>query len=292
MSPNTLNHPVLVGTDGSAAAIDAVRWAACDAARRGAPLHIVYSIDVPTDFGPSLAFTRIDYDDYRRAGAMITDKARESAAEAAAPIADLDIDTFVVAAAPIPVLRDRSADARLLVVGTHGYGAAGRALLGSVSTSLARHALCPVAVIPAATADTPQKAHGPVVVGVDGSAGGAHALDVAFEQASRRDAPLLAVLTWSGFSHYIPRIDMRQEAEALLAETIAGYQEKYPDVQVSRLIAQAHPAKYLLETAELAQLIVVGSHGHGGFPGMALGSVGQAVLHGAHCPVIVARPPN
>ncbi|WP_433664620.1 universal stress protein [Nocardia sp. CA-128927] len=292
MSPNTINHPVLVGTDGSEAATDAVRWAACDAARHGAPLHIVYSIDVPMDFGPSLAFTRIDYDAYRQAGAVITDKARESAIAAAAPIAGLDVRTFVVEAPPIPVLRDRSADARLLVIGTHGYGAIGRGLLGSVSTSLARHALCPVAVIPAATDGKPQRAHGPVVVGVDGSAGGALALDVAFDEASRRAAPLLAVRTWSGFSHYIPRVDLRQEAEMLLAEAIAGYQEKYPDVQVTRLIAQARPATCLLETAELAQLIVVGSHGHRGFAGMTLGSVGQAVLHGAHCPVIVARPPN
>ncbi|WP_405166680.1 universal stress protein [Nocardia sp. NBC_01499] len=292
MSPNTINHPVLVGTDGSAVATDAVRWAACEAARHGAPLHIVYSIDAPIDFGPGLAFTHIDYDSYRRAGAVITDKARESATAAAAAIADFDISTFVVEAPPIPVLRDRSANARLLVIGTHGYGAIGRGLLGSVSTSLARHALCPVAVIPAATGDTRQRARGPVVVGVDGSGGGAHALDIAFDEASRRGAPLLAVLTWSEFSHAVPRIDMRQEAERLLAEAIAGYQEKYPDVRVSRLIAQARPAKYLLETAELAQLIVVGSHGHGGFLGMTLGSVGQAVLHGAHCPVIIVRPPN
>ncbi|MFG1798189.1 universal stress protein [Nocardia sp. NPDC049149] len=292
MSPNTINPPVLVGTDGSAAATDAVRWAALDAARHGAPLHIVHAIDAPVDYGPGLAFTHIDYDAYRKSGAAIVAAARDAAAAAAAPIAEIDISTFVVEAPSIPVLRDRSPDARLLVVGTHGYGVIRRGLLGSVSTSLARHAMCPVAVIPEAKDGASENAHGPVVVGVDGSAGGAHALDVAFDEASRRGAPLLAVLTWSEFNRYIARTDMQKETETLLAETIAGYQEKYPDVRVSRLVAEARPAKSLLDTAELAQLLVVGSHGHGGFPGMTLGSVSQAVLHGAHCPVIIARSPN
>ena len=85
---------------------------------------------------------------------------------------------------------------------------------------------------------------------------------------------------------------MQTEAETVLAETIAGYQEKYPDVAVSRLVKEARPAKCLLDAARSAQLIVVGSHGHGGFPGMTLGSVSQAVLHGADCPVIITRPPN
>ncbi|QIS03682.1 universal stress protein [Nocardia brasiliensis] len=284
---DTLNPPILVGTDGSPAATDAVRWAARAAARHGAPLHIVYAIDAPMDFGPGIAFTQIDYDAYRTAGAAITAKARETAG-AAAGIANPRIETFVVEAPTIPVLRDRSAHARLLVVGTHGYGAIRRGLLGSVSTTLARHAKCPVAVVPESAGG--ERTDGPVVVGVDGSAGGAHALDVAFDEASRRGAPLLAVLTWSEFDRYLRRTDMRAEAERLLAETIAGYQEKYPDVPVSRLVKAARPAKCLLETADSAQLIVIGSRGHGGFPGLTLGSVSQAVLHGAGCPVIITRP--
>ncbi|WP_338758136.1 universal stress protein [Nocardia vulneris] len=291
MSNNIINPPVLVGTDGSPAATVAVRWAARAAARHGAPLHIVYAIDAPMDFGPGIAFAQIDYDAYRKAGADITAKARETAI-AAAGTPDLEVSTFVVEAPAIPVLRDRSAQARLLVVGTHGYGAIRRGLLGSVSTSLARHAKCPVAVVPESTDAAPERAGGPVVVGVDGSAGGAHALEVAFDEAARRGAPLLAILTWSEFNRYIPRTDMQTEAETLLAETIAGYQEKFPEVTVSRLVKEARPAKSLLAAAGTAQLIVVGSHGHGGFPGMTLGSVSQAVLHGADCPVIITRPSN
>ncbi|QBS45336.1 universal stress protein [Nocardia sp. CS682] len=289
MSANTINLPVLVGTDGSACGTDAVRWAAVDAARHGAPLHIVYAIGAPVDFGPGLAFNQFDYDGYRKAGAAAVAAAKDIATAAAEPIHPIDITTFVVEAPPIPVLRDRSKDARLLVVGSRGLGAFRRGLLGSVSTSLARHAHCPVAVIPESEDTAPDRAQGAVVVGVDGSPAGARAVEIAFDEASRRGATVLAVLTWSEFNRYIPRSDMQKEAEELLAESLAGYAEKYPEVRVSRLVVEERPAKCLLGAAKLAQLIVVGSHGSGGFAGMTLGSVSQAVLHGADCPVIIAR---
>ncbi|MFI9402196.1 universal stress protein [Nocardia sp. NPDC052316] len=287
MSTNSINPPILVGTDGSTAATEAVRWAALDAATHGAPLHIVYAIGAPMDFGPGLAFDQFDYDTYRTAGAAAVAAATETARAAADPLRSIDITTVVAEAPPIPVLCDRSKDARLVVVGSRGLGAFRRGLLGSVSTSVARHAHCPVAVIP----DEPAPpARGPVVVGVDGSPSSALALDLAFDEAARRRVTLTAVLTWSEFNRYIPRHDMQQEAEELLAESLAGYAEKYPDVAVLRLVAEARPAKRLLEAAEEAQLLVVGSHGRGGFAGMTLGSVSQAVLHGADCPVIIARP--
>ncbi|WP_107657094.1 universal stress protein [Nocardia suismassiliense] len=287
MSTNSINPPVVVGTDGSATATEAVRWAALDAARHGAPLHIVYAIGAPMDFGPGLAFDQFDYDAYRKAGAAAVAAATETARAAAEPMHHLDITTVVAEAPPIPVLCDRSKDARLLVVGTRGLGAFRRGLLGSVSTSVARHAHCPVAVIPEEPAPSSRR---PVVVGVDGSPSSELALDIAFDEASRRRVTLITVLTWSEFNRYIPRHDMQKEAEELLAENVAGYGEKYPDVKVLRLVAEARPAQRLLETAEQAQLIVVGSHGRGGFAGMTLGSVSQAVLHCADCPVIIARP--
>ncbi|MET7772747.1 universal stress protein [Nocardia sp. NPDC005366] len=290
MSSTPLKPPVLVGVDGSEAALAAVRWAAVDAAQHGAPLHIVYGIGAPIDFGPGIAFDQIDYESFRTAGSAAVAAARETAIAAATPIHPIEVETFVVDATPIPVLRDRSKDARLLVVGTHGFGALRRGLLGSVSTSLARHAHCPVAVIPQPAEGGTDRTNGPVVVGVDGSPGGALALDVAFDEATRRRAALVAVLTWSEFNRYIPRAEMQNDAEELLAESIAGYAEKYPDVRIQRVVVEGSPAKHILATADHAQLIVVGSHGHGGFAGMTLGSVSQAVMHAAECPVIIARP--
>ncbi|MEV2226092.1 universal stress protein [Nocardia vinacea] len=287
-----INSPVLVGIDGSDTAAEAVRWAAADAVHHRAPLHIVYCIGAPMDFGPGIAFDQIDYDAFRAAGAEAVAAAREFATAAAAPVDDLDIATFVVEAPPIPVLLDRSKDARMLVVGTRGLGAFRRGLLGSVSTAVARHANCPVAVIPEPENYTSDRLLGPVLVGVDGSPSATRAIEIAFDQAAHRDVAVRAVFTWSEFNRYISRADMQKEAEELLAESLAGYAEKYPDLEVQRVVVEDRPARRLLTESADTQLIVVGSHGRGGFAGMTLGSVSQAVLHATDCPLIIARPQN
>jgi nucleotide-binding universal stress UspA family protein len=74
-----------------------------------------------------------------------------------------------------------------------------------------------------------------------------------------------------------------------LAERLAGWQEQYPDVQVSRIVVRDQPARQLVQRSEEAQLVVVGSRGRGGFAGMLVGSVGETVAQLARMPVIVAR---
>lgn len=82
---------------------------------------------------------------------------------------------------------------------------------------------------------------------------------------------------------------LRSGAERTLAERLAGFQERFPDVTVHRRVVFDQPARHLLDESESAQLVVVGSHGRGGFTGMLLGSVSTAVVHAARIPVIVAR---
>lgn len=278
--------PVLVGTDGSESALYAVRWAAQVAARQGVPLHIVHAIGIPIDLGPTLDYAPLEGETYRSAAQAAVDEARAAAAEAATPIQRVRIDISVSDEAPIPLLRDLSAQARLLVVGTRGLGALRRGLLGSASTSLARHAHCPIAVIPE---DPP--AEGPVLVGVDGSGCSVRAIEIAFEQAAGRGTDLIAVHTWSEFYRYLSREDLQQEAESLLSENLAGYCRQYPDLRVHRIVREDRPARAILAVAAEtdAQLIVIGSRGRGGFVGMTLGSVSQAILHSYERPVIIAR---
>ncbi|MFC9962662.1 universal stress protein [Nocardia ignorata] len=288
MSPHeNQKQPVVVGVDGSQESRFALRWATEFAAHHRAPLNIVFAMEIPADYyGPGLAGPLYDPVALHRYGKEVTDEAAAEASASAAAIAEIPVSATAVEGSAVAVLRSRSASARLVVVGSRGLGALRRTLLGSVSTSIARHADCPVAVIPEALVH----ADGPVVVGVDGSECSVEAIGIAFDEAARRGVRLVAVNAWSEFYRYEARSTMQTEAEALLSESLAGYAEKYPEVQVDRVVVEDRPARAVLHASEGAQLIVVGSHGRGGFAGMTLGSVAQAVLHGAESPVIIARP--
>ncbi len=148
--------------------------------------------------------------------------------------------------------------------------------------------------------EEPPPAHGPVVVGVDGSPASESALAIAFDEASLRGADLVAVHTWIEFSsdsayayahQFIVDWDVIETREReLLAERLAGWQERYPDVTVRRVVTRDRPVRCLLEHAADAQLLVVGSRGHSGLPGMLLGSTSQALIYHAPCPLLVVRP--
>ncbi|TQM32413.1 universal stress protein [Nocardia bhagyanarayanae] len=283
---DTTDPPVVVGVDGSEQSLTAVRWAAQYAARHRSPVQLIHALGVPA-LGPSMAGPIFDVESWRHTGRDLLATAADTARAAAAPIATIEVRTVVDDAAPVPVLAGRAADARLTVVGTHGHGVFGRMVLGSVSTALVRHAHGPVAVVPEAKSESWR---GPVVVGVDGSPSSAQAVEVAFDEAFLRGAEVIAVHTWSEFGRYESRAEMQTEAETLLAGSLAGYVEKYPEVPVTRVVAEDRPARRVLRAAAGAQLIVLGSHGRGGFPGMTLGSVTHAVLHRTECPLLVVRP--
>ena len=132
-----------------------------------------------------------------------------------------------------------------------------------------------------------------MVVAVDGSAASDAAVRWAAGEASWRGTDLVALHAWIDYdTSALPDSvwpDFQSTAEDALAERLAGWSDRYPDVQVSRKVVFNRPARHLLEAAESAQLVVLGSHGRGGFAGMLLGSVSTTVVHAVQTPTIVAR---
>ncbi|MCE5291962.1 MAG: universal stress protein [Nocardiaceae bacterium] len=285
------NAPIIVAVDGSAASESAARWAAREAALHASPLRMVYVVDRSEYFIPGFGnlSSGIEYEDPSR---EILESAAAIATESAAGIRAIDISTESLAGSVVPSLLTESATARIIVVGNRGHGTFSSALLGSVSSALARHAHCPVAIVHA-TKSTEDR--GPIVVGVDGTANSEPAIAVAFEEASHRTAPLLAVHAWSDVSGSLSfRLDWSAVSTAedlVLAESLAGWQEKFPDVTVQREVVKHQPAHELYKRSLNAQLVVVGSHGRGGFAGMLLGSTSQALLHSVECPILIVRGP-
>ncbi|NUU17573.1 universal stress protein [Cellulomonas humilata] len=288
-----MDRTIVVGYDGSAHAADALTWAAAEAGRAHLPLQVVHVqrtivdrfvvSDRPQDMEPQVS-NEVLADAVERAHAVDP---------------DIEVSTRLAAHESVAsVLTEASARARLLVVGSRGRGGLEGALLGSVSLTVATHAHCPVVVVRRHAEAAAPPARRPVVVAVDGSPTSVRAVDLAFDQASRLGAPLVAVHAWElpalmgPVPPWMPEEvdDLRTAERALLAESLAGHAERYPDVEVHAVVRRGAPAHVVLSAAADAELLVVGSRGRGGFRGLLLGSVSRTVLQHAVCPVVVVHP--
>jgi nucleotide-binding universal stress UspA family protein len=281
-----------VGVDGSPASLAAAETAAREAFARGRPLLMVHAFTWPTTHVHiESAPTGPIMDGLRHFAERILAEAADLA-RAAAP--GVETTTAVITGEPLTVLEHQSRSAALLVVGSRGLGAFTGLLLGSVAMHLAAHSHCPVLVVRGRPDPT-----GAVLLGVDGSPAGEPAIGFAFAEASLRRAPLTALHAWNNWTHPVPAPPdktkpwsyepgmLQDDEERLLAEALSGWQTRYPEVTVEHRLVQALTRPALIEASAGAQLLVVGARGHGGFAGLLLGSVSQAVLHHAHCPVVV-----
>ncbi|MFZ2172981.1 MAG: universal stress protein [Rhodococcus sp. (in: high G+C Gram-positive bacteria)] len=283
--------PIVVGVDGSAPSIDAVRWGTREALLRKTPLVL---LSCAPRRGTE-AVPRIGEELSARAERALADA--RVATEEQDPGGAVEIRTEVSEQDASAALIARSDTARMVVLGRRGLGEFVDGLAGSVSSAVAQHAHCPVVVIDGAS--QVDSGTGPVVVGVDGSVNSAAAVALAFEECTLRNAELVALHAWSDQDLSSLPLDTSEEdrraaavaENALLAESLAGWQEMYPDVTVRRIVVRDRPVRHLLEQADEAhaQSIIVGSRGRGGFEGMTLGSTSAALLHIAPCPLIIVR---
>jgi nucleotide-binding universal stress UspA family protein len=140
-----------------------------------------------------------------------------------------------------------------------------------------------------------------IVVGVDGSEGGAAALEFAVEEAALRKTPLRIVSAWevpvAAFSAGAAPLDpatleaFRLGAAQIAEDAKAAAKTSQPSIEVQALTVSGQPADALLAQGAEAELIVVGRRGLGGFRSLLLGSVSQQVVHYAACPVVVVQHP-
>jgi len=310
MSTSATHRGIVVGVDGSPSAKVAVDWAASDAALRNVPLTLVHVLTPPTVMTsvPRTASTWPEvtlpsgFKQWQQVqGRRLLRDAFETVECRARAARPSSVNTELLNGNSVPTLVGLSKEAEMIVVGCRGRGALRRRLLGSVSSGLVHHAHCPVAVIhdwghlPRAGEDPlmPHPARAPVVVGIDGSPASESATAIAFDEASRRKVELVAVYAFSDIDvsdiPCVERSTMQTLGEQVLVKRLKPRQERYPDVTVRHIVVCDAPAHQLVEQAESAQLVVVGSHGRGGFAGMLVGSVSAEVAQSARMPVIVAR---
>ena len=292
MSEITKKFGVLVCVDGSAASDAAVAWGTREAIMRHLPITLMHVVP-PVVVGWPAGQLYADMPEWQEDnGRHVIDQARKTLSASMGELEPPEIRTEMVYSSVVPALIDASKDAWMIVAGSQGLGALGRLLLGSVTTGLAHHAHCPVAVIHSNESAAPDS-NAPVLLGIDGSPASEGATALAFDEASRRGVGLLALHVWSDVGVFpvlgMDWRDRESEGQEILAERLAGWQERYPDVRVERLLFCDKPSQWLLKQSEHAQLVVVGSRGRGGFPGMLLGSVSSAVVQAAKVPVIVVR---
>ncbi|MCE6998191.1 universal stress protein [Saccharothrix sp. S26] len=308
-SPDILRSPesavgrgaVVVGFDGSQRSRRAARWAAREAASRGARLVVVNVIRGPF---PEVVVTPVSMPlpqlvGERAVRAYTKDHLAELAAECAEVAPGVDVDTRAFDGHPAAVLAEVGREAQLLVVGSSGATGLARVFAGSVTAELAHHFARPLVVVRDSDTDD-----GRVVVGVDGSEPSDRAVEFAADHVARHGGTLVGVHATTGLpvDAMAPGgawgqglglgLDVEQlktSADALVATSLSGPLARHPEVRAERVVSLARPAQALAEHAEGAALLVVGSHGHGAVRRALLGSVSHAMLHHAPCPLALVR---
>lgn len=270
---HSCRNEIVVGVDGSDPSWAALDWAAEEAQLAGARLAVLHGQALAVVAGGVGTF----YADTSEFDQALIDDAVHRVVQRYPGSA---VRGEVVGVPAVAALLEASREARLVVVGSHSHSRVAGLLLGSTALQVALHSTCPAVVVRPTSAEQGPLA-GYVVAAIDGSAGARAALPVAFAEASRRGVPLAAV--------YADPSDDSSAGLDLVEAEVARWTTGYPDVEVTHAVARGDAGHGLLHCTAGAELLVVGSRGHGGFVGLLLGSVSLAVVQRAECPVMVVH---
>jgi nucleotide-binding universal stress UspA family protein len=272
---------VVVGYDGSPDSLAALSWAARMASLRGEAIVAVTIVD-PRETPRGVSWPESWWEE-------VEDGARAVFAEW--PDVPARIERHV--GHLVPRLLESAGDGSMLVVGSHGHGLVHEILLGSVSQSVARHAVMPVVVVrPPVHPES-----GRIVVGSDGSECGDRALEFASRTARLTGDKLVVLRAWHPATIVVDRYgylppavgDTVTDAEAALDRTVDELRAEHPDLAIGGEIFTGPPERGLVDASANASMVVVGSRGLGAVADVLMGSVSQAVLHKATCPVAVVH---
>jgi nucleotide-binding universal stress UspA family protein len=291
---------VVVGVDGSAGSLTALRWAMRWALVRGAEVAVLAAYPTvaawssPDSVDPG-ALDVVHDDTWARARAAV-----DTVRDGDETVRDVPVSLHVEPGPAAAQLVRHSTDADLLVVGSRGRSEVRSALLGSVALHSVSAAECPVVVVPLPGSWAEPGVSSRVVVGVDGSARSAAALAAAMTEAG----PAGSVVAVRSLDVTDPLGDaagpqaeaalqlVQQGAlahlETQLAELLVTATGDHPDVR--RLSLPGPAGEVLVEQAADADLLVVASRGHGEFRGLLFGSVALHCVVHSPCPVLVVRP--
>ncbi|QZY30369.1 universal stress protein [Nocardioides coralli] len=281
---------IAVGVDGSPSAERALSWAVEEARLAGRALTLVHAI---TPQG-GVWVDQAGHDSTLGSGATRTEAQQLlDAAQRAATDRDptLEVHHLLRVADPRDLLLTVSRQASTVVLGSRGRGHLRSLLLGSVSVAVTRHAHRPVVVV------RPHDRGGAregVLVGVDGTERSLGPLEFAFTQASQRGVPITVLhavhdaLATSVDPYLLDGLeDGIEEHRLLVAESVAGMREKFPDVSVNTVLARGYAGDALTELGDRMDLVVVGAHHGGAASAILLGSAAASVVESAPCPVAV-----
>lgn len=292
---DVMNHPVLVGIDGSAHSSAAADWAGREAALRDVPLRLFHaSPPLPGATVPGPALDRLKH--------MGTRVLRQVADALGDLHPDVEVRAEQTDDAPPEALLAAARDAELLVVGTRGTGGFDGLAVGSVALRMAAAAPCPVVLIPHRPGPFREVMHAargvsPVVVGFDAHHPVGEAADFAFSAAEARGALLRVVQAWAFPAEAVSpqtlvvteedRATWEDQEVLRLSDAVCAWQEKHPRVTARTDVVLLHPAEALLNASRSADLLVVGRRTDPQGAEGRLGPVTHAVLHHARCPVAV-----
>jgi nucleotide-binding universal stress UspA family protein len=279
---------IIVGIDGAPSGAQALSWAAGEAARKDVELVIVHVSDVvrpPAVSASAVVTVMMEGSDY----------GRELLSDAVAAVTgnhpSVKVSTMLRTGNPADVLIELGTAQTLLVVGTNGEGRLLAALTGSVSHRVAAHAGCPVVVIPHDRQML--SAHRQVVVGVITPLAGHEMLRFGFQEASQRNADLVAVCAYGTFSRtardpILKQLsEVREHEQQELLDTLSHLQDEFPTVRVQARLVDEPIVSALCLAAQDADLLIVGCRYDDAHRASRLGPVAAKLLHSSPCPVAV-----